>query len=113
MFSLSNSITEQSHSLEIEVQPKDIACKPGEKAELLIILKTSTTSHTYQWHFKDKPVPDHEDYEGATSDRLSIQNCLSKHTGAYKCVVTDSSGRSVTSREATISISKLHVGIEL
>ena len=89
--------------LEVELQPEDIAYTPGKKVELFIT--TNMTDCTYQWYLKDEAITTaNADYEGSTTAVLCINNCLSKHEGAYKCIVTDPAGRSVASKEANIEI---------
>ena len=104
---LDESTSSQSNSealIEIESQTEEFTCKPGEKAELFV--KTSTTDCTYQWYFKDEAITTaNADYEGSTASVLRIENCLSKHEGTYKCVVTDPAGKSVSSKEASVKIS--------
>ena len=90
--------------------PKAVNTQPGSSAEFSVT--TSHTVNTYNWYFQDKPISsDTEDtgYSGSTTDSLTITTCLSKHEGAYKCVVTDESGKTHSSDSASLTISEFIV----
>ena len=73
-------------------------------------MKTRPEALTYKWHFDKNPIfPSDDEYEGSTTQNLTIKNFLSKHKGDYKCIATDASGRVYESNCATLEIGKLSV----
>ena len=71
------------------------------------MFETSPAATTHEWHFNEGPIPiSNTDYEGTATGNLSIKKALSKLKGDYKCIATDESGRTYTSRSATLSIGK-------
>ena len=86
--------------------PKDIKTKPGSSVEFFI--ETSRTAIAHEWHFQEQTISsDDADYRGPTTERLTVTKCLPKHKGAYKCVVTNTFGKTFTSESATLTIGKL------
>ena len=86
--------------------PKDIETKPGSSVEFFI--EISRTAIAHEWHFQEQTISsDNTDYRGPTTEHLTIAKCLPKHKGAYKCVVTDESGKTFTSESATLTIGRL------
>ena len=93
-------------TLMILCHPKDIETKPGSSVEFFI--ENSRTAIAHKWHFQEQTISsDNADYRGPTTERLTITECLPKHKGAYKCVVTDESGKTFISESATLTIGKL------
>ncbi len=54
------------------------------------------TGLTYQWQFNGTNIP------GATSSTLNLANLTATNAGAYRVVVSSSSGGSVTSQNANL-----------
>ena len=89
------------------MHPKDVKTKPGLNVEFLV--KTATTVKTYSWYFQEKIISNKEkDYTGTATDKLTIDECLSKHRGVYKCMVTNKLGETFISERATLIIG-IHV----
>ena len=100
------ALLESSTSLEaIEVQPRAINSIPGIRARYSVAMDPGFKN--YQWYFKEKLISiDDDDYEGSTTSHLSIKRCLSKHSGTYKCVVTNKFGELRSSETATLTLGK-------
>ena len=87
----------------ILTQPKNIVCQPGDK--LVFLVETSKIAQAYQWYWNEKKIPtDNKDYEGCVSDKLSINGCLPKHKGSYKCIVMTELDTSLSTEIATLKI---------
>ena len=84
-------------------QPENVTCNPGDN--LRFSIKTSKTAHAYQWYLDGNKISTiDKDYEGSTTDCLSINECLPKHKGSYKCVVTTELDIPLTTEIATLKI---------
>ena len=82
--------------------PSDADSQPGSTVKFSIV---SEVAITYIWYFKENPISKEDtEYSGSTTDSLTITVCLPKHKGSYKCVITDDSGRTHTSKNATLTI---------
>lgn len=88
-------------SLYIKDQPNDIFVKTGETFQ--IRLTAVGDGLTYQWYWKPSKAADFSEY---TSTVAYVENTAGPWWNglAFKCVVTDSSGRSVTSRVAHVYV---------
>ncbi len=87
------------------IQPKNVCCKPGHKAEFTVLTDTRST-YRYQWYFDNQAIslPDGlPEYEGQTSERLQILKLLPKHKGVYWCIAEDESGTRITSQRAALT----------
>ena len=81
----------------------NVTTKPGLTVEFSV--QTYSTVRKWEWYFQEETISNEEaDYRGSTTEKLIIEKCLPKHKGAYKCVVTDESGETFTSKTATLSI---------
>ena len=89
-------------SFIISIQPEDVCCKPGEKAEFSISTLPSFTTCTYQWYFENQAIVD-SGYEGQQSQRLLILKFFPKHKGNYWCIVEDKSGTRMISHSAALT----------
>ena len=70
-------------------------------------IRTKSGAKMYKWFFRRKQISSDDQYiEGSTKHRLIIKKFLPKHKGAYKCVITDLSNKSYTSRRALLKIGK-------
>ena len=82
-------------------QPKSVVCKPGSK--LGFSIETSKTAQAYQWYFNGNEIShEDKDYEGCTTESLSVNKYLPKHKGLYKCVVTTELDTSLSSDMAKL-----------
>ena len=89
--------------LRILTQPENVVCKPGDK--LGFIIGTSPTAKSYQWKLNGNDISNEDkDYEGSTTEHLSISKCLPKHKGSYQCVVTTELDTALMSENATLKI---------
>ena len=88
------------------MHPKDIKAIPGSNVQFSI--KTSKRAIiTFNWLFRERSIScEEEDYVGSTTECLTISKCLPKHKGAYRCIVTDTSGKTFPSKTATLDICK-------
>ncbi len=90
-------------------QPKDVCCKPGDKAELTVSTSPSdsdtiSTYNIYQWYFDNQAISDGlPEYEGQQSKSLLILKLLPKHKGIYWCIVENESGTRITSQHAALT----------
>ena len=91
------------------IQPKDVCCKPGDKAEFTVSTSPSDTRSTYQWYFDNQAIslPDGQnflsEYKGQQSECLLVLKLLPRHKGVYWCVAEDASGTRITSQYATLT----------
>ena len=93
-------------ALTFVIQPKDVLTNLGESIEFSI--KTSPMATTYLWHFQEKQITSEDiDYEGYKTDNLLIPKCLPKHRGAYKCIVTDEAGETLSSESGMLKFGEL------
>ena len=84
-------------------QPKSIVCQPGDK--LRFSVETSKTAKAYQWYWNEKEIcKEDKDYDGSTTEALSIDKCLPKHKGSYKCVLVTELDTSLSTEIATLQI---------
>ena len=84
-------------------QPKNVVCKPGDK--LGFSIETSKTAKAYQWYINRKEINNKDkDYDGSTTEVLSINKCLPKHKGSYKCVLVTELDTLLTTEIATLKI---------
>ena len=89
--------------LRILIQPKNVDCKPGDKLKFSI--ETSKTAQAYQWHLNGKEISDEDkDYEGSTTNVLSINKCLPKHKGSYNCIIMTELDTSLNTEIAVLKI---------
>ena len=87
------------------MNPKDTASKQGLKVEFSV--ETDPPAKSYEWYFQDQPIlTEDTDYRGASTAKLIIADCSSKHKGAYKCVATDERGEKLTSKSGYLEIGK-------
>ena len=89
--------------LRILTHPKDVVCKPGDR--LGFSIETSKTAQSYKWYLNGNEISsEDEDYEGSTTEVLSINKCLPKHKGSYKCVLVTELDTSLTTESAVLKI---------
>ena len=89
--------------LRILTQPKNVNCNPGDK--LRFSVETSKTAQAYQWYFNGIVINNEDkDYDGSTTEILSINRCLPKHKGSYQCIVMTELETSLRTETATLEI---------
>lgn len=92
--------------LSIKTQPADFAGHAGETAEFTVVAEGEGLK--YQWQvFKNGAWTNCSVNDDAKTDTLSIEIKASRDGLKYHCIVTDKSGATVTTREATLSILKI------
>jgi hypothetical protein len=72
-------------------QPQDQTVLVSNAAVFAVSIDPSATSPQYQWLFKKKPLA------GQTNSTLTITFPTRKNAGLYACVITNATGRTVTS----------------
>ncbi len=88
------------------IQPKDICCKPGDKAEFTVSTSPSDMRSTYQWYFDNQAIslPDGQnEYEGQKSECLLVLKLFPKHKGVYWCTAENALGTRITSKYAALT----------
>ena len=84
-------------------QPKNIVCQPGDK--LGFSIETSKPAKAYQWYWNDEEInKEDKDYDGSTTEVLSVNRCLPKHKGSYQCIVMTELETSLRTEIATLEI---------
>jgi len=78
----------------ITTQPLGQSIAPGDSVTLSV--SSTGTGLSYQWQFNGTNLP------GATSQTLSLSNLAATNAGAYRVVVSSTSGGSVTSQIANL-----------
>ena len=92
-------------SISITKHPIDqLNCIPGSQVEFSV--STTLQQLEYQWYCNEKPIDaNNPEYAGSTINCLLLHECLLKHQGLYKCVITDeTSNMSITSRTARLKL---------
>lgn len=84
---------EPTLKLTVTTQPQDAEIKDGDKVTLSVAVSGGTAPYSYQWYAKDAFI------NGAVSSTYDA-----REAGSYSCVITDSSGASVKSNAATVTL---------
>ncbi|MBR4948285.1 MAG: leucine-rich repeat domain-containing protein [Clostridiales bacterium] len=94
--------------LEIKQHPANVTGKEGEMATFKVVAEGSGLK--YQWQvFKNGAWTNCSVNDGAKTDTLTLEIKASRDGSRYQCVVTDRTGASVTSNEATITARDLFI----
>ena len=89
--------------LRILTQPKNVICQPGDK--LGFSVETSKPAQAYQWYLNGIVISNEDkDYDGSTTEVLSINRSLPKHKGFYQCIVMTELETSLSTEIATLKI---------
>ena len=84
-------------------QPKSVVCKPGDK--LRFFIETSKPAQAYKWNLNGTVInKEDKDYDGSSTDVLSVNRCLPKHKGSYQCIVMTELETSLRTEIATLEI---------
>ena len=68
-------------------------------------IETSKAAQVYQWYLNGKEISNEDKgYEGSTTEVLSINKCLPKYKGLYKCVLITELDTSLTTESAVLKI---------
>ena len=93
-----------SQQLKIVTQPSDYTGSVGSKATFKVVAQG--TGLKYQWQYKKGSTWVNSSANGAKTAQMSF-TINSSHNGvSYRCVVTDSTGKSINSSEAKVYISQ-------
>lgn len=92
-----------SGSLAITTQPTDQSCELNESA--VFTVAATGSGLTYQWQYQASGETDWSDstLTGAKTASLTVRLTRSRMGMKFRCVVTDSTGASVTSEAATLN----------
>ena len=89
--------------LSIKTQPSDVSGAEGSIAQFKVVAEGAGLK--YQWQvFKDGAWTNCSINDGAKTDTLSLEIKPSRSGLKYHCIVTDKTGASVTSNEATLTM---------
>ena len=90
-------------SLAITTQPTDQSCELNESA--VFTIAATGSGLTYQWQYQASGETDWSDstLTGAKTASLTVRLTRSRMGMKFRCVVTDSTGASVTSEAATLN----------
>jgi hypothetical protein len=86
----------------IVTEPEDYSGPVGDTA--LFAVEANGTGLTYQWQVYKSGVWKNTSLTGNKSDVLEVGIIESRDGMKFRCVVTDANGKSVTSREATLTV---------
>ena len=83
-----------------------MSCVPGSRVEFLVL--TNLQEARYQWFFNNQQIEaNNPDYEGSTTNRLVVFECLLKHQGQYECLISDDTKNiSITSEPAVLKLGR-------
>lgn len=93
--------------IEITVQPKDYVGQNGRRAKFTVEAKGEGL--TYQWQYQSNGSWKNTAWLGSRSAMLQPTISSTNNGVKYRCVVTDKSGKSVTSGEAVLRMSRLGI----
>ena len=84
-------------------QPNSVICQPGDNFGFSV--ETSRTAQAYQWYLNGIVIDkEDKDYDGSTTEVLSVNRCLPKHKGSYQCIVMTELETSLSTEIATLEI---------
>ena len=100
----SNIIRVSMSSIKIMSQPKDIEGEIGGLEEMTVVAEGNGLK--YQWYFKTKGTDNwtKSGYIGNATRTLEVPVNSTSANRTFKCVITDSSGSSVETREVSVRI---------
>ena len=68
-------------------------------------IATSKPAQAYQWYLNGIVINNEDkDYDGSTTEVLSVNRCLPKHKGSYQCIVMTELETSLSTEIATLEI---------
>ena len=91
-------------SVSITVQPEDFSGALGTTATFTVSASGSGLSYQWQYCAKGSSAWHDSSLEGCKTATLSVPVIAKRDGQSYRCVITDASGKSVTSNAATLSI---------
>lgn len=89
--------------------PADISVKSYETAVFRV--RASGTGLTYQWYYRKKGVSSWSEWKGHTIDRVEARANLTWDGMQVRCTVRNSSGKSATSKAATVTVTPTPITI--
>ena len=88
--------------LKILQEPKNIEVLPGQKGTFTV--KASGTGLKYQWYYKSKSATKWSAWSGQTKATVTAKTTSKWNGMQVRCKVTDTTGKSVYSNAATVTI---------
>ena len=99
----SNTVTlTVTPALAITTQPKDCTCAAGSKATFKVVAQG--TGLKYQWQVYKSGTWTNLNMGGSNTATFTLDALSSRNGYKFRCVVTDSTGKSVTSNVATLRV---------
>jgi hypothetical protein len=92
-----------AHPIIVLAQPQNQTVIVSNAAVFTFVLDPTVTEPHYQWLFKNKPLA------GATNSTLNITFATRKNSGVYACVVTNPTGRVVSSNAVLTAITPVAI----
>ena len=92
-----------NHCFHTLTLPKGKTAHPGDNLSLSVAVYPQDPFSCH-WYLDDQPISDNAEYGGSRTATLTIKECLSKHKGHYKCVITDDSPNSTTSYNTELNL---------
>ncbi|MGN0793284.1 MAG: leucine-rich repeat protein [Aristaeellaceae bacterium] len=105
LYSNAAELTIDQNGFEIITQPKSYAGNVGDTATFRIV--ATGEGLTYQWQFRPASASAWFDsgMTGSTTAQINVELTKARDGYAYRCVVTDASGKQLVSDPASLSIS--------
>lgn len=102
MYALSGGVNATPDSVTttfiIVVQPMSQLVSTGSDVSFIVVVAGGVSPYTYQWYKGGVLLP------GETNSTLSLTNVGSVDAGNYKCVIMDANGQTLTSQNATLTV---------
>jgi len=91
--------------LRFTKQPEDVTAQEGEVVSFTVEVAGGVKPYAYQWQVYNPETGEWVDLPGFTGPNLSRENIEKKWDGCrFRCVVTDSAGTQIISREVTLTV---------
>ena len=96
--------------VSITTQPSNKTVTVGTNATFSIGL-SSTSGITYQWQYRTSSSGTwtNSPTTGNTTNTITVSTALSRNGYQYRCIITDSSGNTLTSNEATLTVNRITI----
>ena len=108
-----STVTRPTAPLAIAAQPQGVSAKVNDWVTFNVAVSGGKAPYTYQWQYSPDGghnwgfiAGDGENYyRGSMTDALEVKVGMHEEEYAYRCLITDASGESVTSAAARVSVS--------
>jgi hypothetical protein len=81
---------------EITVQPVSVASCPGTSVSFTVGIATANTENVYRWEKDGVVLTDGGNITGSTTSTLQISNITLANSGAYRSIITNSAGATIS-----------------